>query len=121
MMNWLRYGILAICVMGWFGASLDAATAAGDQRLLYPSVDERVVIARIAEDQVEVEAPYLFHQGRYKGDVDTLAEWACQLYRRTAVSLSFSVSNQACDTMGSTAAKRDPGCWHTHLYACALP
>lgn len=116
MQGW-RYGVLISGLLIW----TTSFAAADPQRLVHPQVDERVLIADIAEDQVLVEAPYLFHRGQYGADVDRLAEWACRLYKRTAVSLSLSVSNRACDEVGELGAKRDPLCWHTHRYACAIP
>ena len=122
MTKWTRYGVLTGWLLGallvWTVGSVSKA-AAVDRT--YPRVDDRVWIAAIAEDQVQVSAPYLFHEGKYRADLHTLAEWACQLYKRTAVPLSNWPSNEVCDGLGATAAKRDPGCWHTHLYACAIP
>ena len=117
-MNWLRYGIIMACLLGWIGGWSGTAVAVDRT---YPSVDERVWVASIAEDRVEVSAPYLFHEGRYRADLNKMAEWLCKLYKRTAVPIYFVTSNDVCDTLGEVAAKRDSNCWHTHVYACAIP
>ena len=74
-----------------------------------PDTDDRVAIEEISADSVEISAPYLFHEGRYAADIDKVARWSCGLYKRVAVSISYSVSDDACDEIGEAAARRDPG------------
>ena len=108
-------------LLGGLLAALLSVSASAEDNRTFPRVDDRVAIGVIAEDRVQVTAPYLFHESNHRADLNTLAEWACQLYKRNAVWVSFDVSDPVCDTLGMAAAKRDPSCGHTYLYACAIP
>ena len=118
MTRWLRYSVVVLGLLGVTTVLLESAEASERKA---PRVDDRVAIESVAEDRVEVTAPYMFDQSAHGADINTLAKWACGLYQREAVWLSYRISDTRCDQMGAEAAKRDPGCWDIHLYACALP
>ena len=86
-----------------------------------PVGDDRVVISQIAEDVVIIGTPYNYSFKQHQADfVHEWAEWACSLYQRTPVPITFYASNPQCDAIG-LAAERSPECWHDHMYACTLP
>lgn len=105
---------------------LSLATHAQDWPPPYPEGgDSRVYVdgITISEDRVTVGVPYnygLFSDAE-RNFIQEWADWACGLYQRVAISVSFSPSDFACDEMGPTAAERSGDCWQYWHFACAIP
>ena len=75
----------------------------------------------MAEDTIVVSTPYNYTSVSTRADfMYEWAEWACGLYQRVPVHISFSPSDIQCDAIG-LMAERSAECWHDHLFACAVP
>ena len=89
-----------------------------------PQVDKRIFVAdTTTADNVQVGAPYNYgYSDNWEWQqVEQVGKWACGLYQRVAVYVSYVPSDVACDQMGAASAERDPNCLHYHTFLCAIP
>ena len=82
--------------------------------------DDRVVVQNIEEDKVELSTPYAFHEDNGADKIYAVADWACGLFKRYAVYLSYWSSSVECDQMGAAQARREWTCRHHFEFACAI-
>ena len=115
-----RRSLLAIAMVAVF---LPLITDAQSWPPPVPTGDSRIFIDEIHEDWLRVAVPYGYGEQDWQESnvIDEWAQWGCGLYQRTAVGISYSISDSACDQIGRAAAMRNPDCLHFHLYACGIP
>lgn len=83
--------------------------------------DLNVKVSDIAQDKVDLVAPYGYHEDHGFEPIYKVADWACGLYQRYAVGLSIWPSDVSCDEMGAAMARREWSCEHYYRFACAIP
>lgn len=84
------------------------------------TLDDRVAIQDISQDKIELSTPYGFHQDYGEDPINAVADYACSLYKRYAVFLTYWVNNTECDQIGAAAARQEWSCRHHFSFACAI-